>query len=148
MFVYLIIAIELAVLYVVFWIVFLREPKPREIRAELWGNYFNPANRSVNNTGQPEKPLIDEEQLDFYLPSVLPSPRVYRSVKMKKMRRKRIMIRRASKSHLYCQSCSRSGHSQYAHRQATLAQRASRTVVERFLLSLNKVLNKLSVKVP
>ena len=37
MFAYLIIGIELVILYFVFWVVFIREPKPREIHAELWG---------------------------------------------------------------------------------------------------------------
>ena len=41
MFAYLIIGIELIILYVVFWIVFLREPKRTAIRADLWGDYGN-----------------------------------------------------------------------------------------------------------
>jgi hypothetical protein len=39
LFAYLIIAIELAILYTVFWYVFLREPRPYKIRENIWGNY-------------------------------------------------------------------------------------------------------------
>jgi hypothetical protein len=135
MFVYLIIAIELTVLYVVFWIVFLREPRPREIRAELWGNYFKPTDRSVNNATQPEHSTNEGQSL-------------YRTAKMKKIRRKKIIARRSSRSYSYCQLCSRGSHSRHAHGPTSLTQQASRTVVEKFLLSLNRALNKLSVKVP
>lgn len=43
MFAYLIIAIELAILYTVFWYVFLREPRPYKIRENIWGNYHEGA---------------------------------------------------------------------------------------------------------
>jgi hypothetical protein len=148
MFVYLIIAIELVVLYLVFWIVFLREPRPREIRAELWGSYFKPTDRSANNLGQTKQAIIDNGHLDFYLPSIVPPARLYRLTKMKKIRRKKIIIRRAQRWHLYCHLCSRHGSSHHSHQKSHLTQEASRTVVEKFLLSLNRVLNKLSVKVP
>lgn len=36
---YLLIFIELVVLYAVFWAVFLREPKNRKISGGLWGSY-------------------------------------------------------------------------------------------------------------
>ena len=36
---YLIIGIELAILYTVFWYVFLREPRPYKIRENIWGYY-------------------------------------------------------------------------------------------------------------
>ncbi len=39
MFAYLIIAAELAVLYTVFWYIFLREPRPMRIKSEMWGHY-------------------------------------------------------------------------------------------------------------
>jgi len=39
---YLIIAIELAILYTVFWYVFLREPKPYRLRGNAWGAYDGP----------------------------------------------------------------------------------------------------------
>jgi hypothetical protein len=144
MFVYLIIAIELVVLYIVFWLVFLREPRPKEVRAELWGSYF----KSAKMSGQAPQPIIDESQLDFYLPSIAPPPRLYRTTKIKLIRRKKILKRRSQRLHLYCKLCARAGHSHYAHKKANLAQLASRKAVEKFLLSLNRVLNGLSVKVP
>ena len=41
MFAYLIIAVELAILYTVFWYVFIREPKPYRVAGNLWGSYDN-----------------------------------------------------------------------------------------------------------
>jgi hypothetical protein len=42
MFAYFIIAIELLILYTVFWYVFLREPKPYRIKGNAWGAYDGP----------------------------------------------------------------------------------------------------------
>jgi hypothetical protein len=39
---YLIIAVELLILYTVFWYVFLREPKPYRIQGNAWGAYDGP----------------------------------------------------------------------------------------------------------
>jgi hypothetical protein len=41
MFVYLLIGLELALVYGVFWYVFVREPKPYNVNGELWGSYVN-----------------------------------------------------------------------------------------------------------
>ena len=40
---YLVISVELAILYTVFWYVFLREPKPYRIKGNAWGAYDGPA---------------------------------------------------------------------------------------------------------
>ena len=46
MFVYLLIAAELAVLYTVFWYLYVREPKhKRHISANMWGTYDEPMTR-------------------------------------------------------------------------------------------------------
>ena len=149
MFVYLIIAMELVILYVVFWTVFLRDPRPKEIKAELWGSYFKPAKRSISKVTQPQQPapLIDEKQMAFYWQRV-PSRRSNIINKMKKVRRRNFKVRSSPRSHLYCQLCSRIGNSHHLHRSIVIMPEASRTVVEKFLLSLNTVLNRLSVKVP
>lgn len=39
MYAYLIIAAELAILYSVFWYVFIREPRPYTLKGDLWGTY-------------------------------------------------------------------------------------------------------------
>ena len=39
---YFVIAIELSILYTVFWYVFLREPKPYRIKGNAWGSYDGP----------------------------------------------------------------------------------------------------------
>ncbi len=41
MLMYLIIILELAFLYAAFWYIYLREPKPRKITGNPWGNYEN-----------------------------------------------------------------------------------------------------------
>ena len=44
MLMYLIIILELAFLYAAFWYIYLREPKPRKIVGNPWGNYENAGN--------------------------------------------------------------------------------------------------------
>ena len=39
MFIYVVIAFELAILYTVFWYVYQREPKPYKIIGDPWGKY-------------------------------------------------------------------------------------------------------------
>lgn len=43
MYAYLIIAVELAILYSVFWYVFIREPRPYTLKGDLWGTYSQPS---------------------------------------------------------------------------------------------------------
>ena len=151
MFVYLIIAIELVILYVAFWIVFLRDPKP-EINAELWGSYLKPGNRSTKSANQIAQSIqlsfpIEEKELPFYLP-VAPELSSYPLSKTRRVRRKRNRNRRSSRLRLYCQLCSRIAHGHHMHGSMSLTQEASRTVVEKFLFSLNRAINRLSVKLP
>ena len=39
MFAYLLVAIEVALLYFAYWFVFVREPKPYKVAGNLWGTY-------------------------------------------------------------------------------------------------------------
>jgi hypothetical protein len=39
MYAYLIIGVELAILYSVFWYVFIREPRPYTVKGDMWGTY-------------------------------------------------------------------------------------------------------------
>jgi hypothetical protein len=48
MFAYILIAIELAIIYLVFWYVFIREPKPYRISGPLWGVYDSKINCQEN----------------------------------------------------------------------------------------------------
>jgi hypothetical protein len=48
MFVYLLIGLELALVYGVFWYVFVREPKPYNVNGDLWGSYVSNDNASPN----------------------------------------------------------------------------------------------------
>ncbi len=49
MFAYVLIALELLILYSVFWYVFVREPKPFELKENLWGYYSNQDGESFRN---------------------------------------------------------------------------------------------------
>ena len=70
MFAYLIIGIELIILYFVFWVVFIREPKPREIRAELWGCYDGMQKDALNNGSLPSFSLSSKRaKIISFLPS-------------------------------------------------------------------------------
>jgi hypothetical protein len=162
MFAYLVIVIELAILYLVFWIVFLREPRQKEIRADLWGNYGNPPNNiPINDFAQPNY-LIEQNNLEFYLPDspIIPKPSLFRKAKPSRIIRRLRLTRQALSRHAYCPSCSRCPQTQFLGRKARSSRRhwqikkqnnisqASRPIVEAFLLSLNHVLNRLSVKLP
>jgi hypothetical protein len=39
MFAYLLVAIEVAILYFAYWFVFIREPKPYKVAGSMWGTY-------------------------------------------------------------------------------------------------------------
>jgi hypothetical protein len=60
MFAYLVIAIELAILYTVFWYIFLREPKPFHVDENMWGQYDN-AKRFSGNQIDPTLPIQTRE---------------------------------------------------------------------------------------
>lgn len=55
MFAYVLIALELLILYGVFWYVFVREPRPFELKENLWGYYSDTNGESLRN-------LIDESE--------------------------------------------------------------------------------------
>ncbi len=56
---YAIIAFEMAILYTVFWYVFLREPRPYRIHGNPWGGYTKPASSQSDNSAN----LIAERAL-------------------------------------------------------------------------------------
>ncbi len=151
MFAYIIIGIELAILYFVFWVVFIREPRPREIRAELWGRYASAEEELLENTKQPAVPsmlFIDQERLDSYLPSRV-SIHSYGAGKSRKRRH------RKANSHANCscicheRSVSLNNYGWCAQANEKMrAEQANRKFAERFLLLLNRTLNNLSVKIP
>ncbi|MCW5823315.1 MAG: hypothetical protein KIT34_10965 [Cyanobacteria bacterium TGS_CYA1] len=47
MFAYVLIGLELIILYAAFWFVFVREPKPFELKENLWGYYSDPEGESL-----------------------------------------------------------------------------------------------------
>jgi len=152
MFAYCIIGIELVILYLVFWVVFIREPKPREIRAELWGRYQNSNERTTSTSRQsklPEYLFLDHEELN---PSLARSKKIIpeRTTKMRRRHHRHAM-------HTHSAPCSCECHEQSAVTIANYRrgksfqsrqQQINRNSAERFLLLLNRALNKLSVKIP
>jgi hypothetical protein len=74
MFAYLVIGFELAILYSIFWYVFIREPKPQEIRGDDWGRYENnPEDFTAYSASQRSEPRGGDDsipqfnQLELYL---------------------------------------------------------------------------------
>ena len=62
---YVIIAIELAILYTVFWYVFLREPQPYKIKGNPWGGYSG-------SGSAPQPPAFANPQTSFVQPAASP----------------------------------------------------------------------------
>lgn len=63
MFAYLLIVAELSILVAVFWYVFVREPKPLEIKENLWGYYNQPVDASTGY-GINSKGSLPQNQTD------------------------------------------------------------------------------------
>src|SRR5260221_6002736 len=63
MLIYLIIAAELAILYTVFWYVYVRDPKPYKIVGNLWGKYGD--NGFTAGGADPTLPLAVEQEQEF-----------------------------------------------------------------------------------
>jgi len=142
MFAYLIIGIELAILYFVFWVVFIREPKPREIRPELWGRYEG-INNFCSDIQNRQTSLINEDRTISLLPSRVQA-RLYKVSQIRKRR-----SRRHIKHHCFCNCHERKVLNTWRGRQTQIVSRdINKQLAEQFLLLLNRTLNKLSVKVP
>lgn len=58
---YVIIAFELAILYTVFWYVFLREPQPYKIKGNPWGGYSGGANPAESGSS-----AINQEKMPSF----------------------------------------------------------------------------------
>lgn len=122
MFAYLIIGFELVILYFVFWVVFIREPQPREIRAELWGRYEG-IQKILN-----------------------PQPRISRKIRLPRQK-----ARRHKTHHCFCMRHEKKvAIKRWKDRSIEINSKDSdnRELAEKLLLVLNRTLNKLSVKIP
>ncbi len=149
MFAYSIIGIELIILYFIFWVVFIREPKPREIRAELWGSYEVAESKSeVDKDESIVAPIIASAK---EMP-VLPSRN--RGAYLRTSYYRMTKLHRRAHRHLKRQCSCVCHHTHLLAKnwrgQATRVntQQLNRQLAETLLLVLNKALNKLSVKIP
>lgn len=168
MFGYLLIGIELLVLYIIFWVVFIREPRPKEIRAELWGHYDGIANEL---SSQPSAILqypyknTDQLQAQNQVPietqikarsQILgqnqtiawPSRIKSRFNRMARARRLKQYLRNKHKCECNCHANACSGHFWKERQIPRLRQDINREIAEKLLLILNRALNKFSVKIP
>jgi hypothetical protein len=75
---YLLIFLELVVLYAVFWAVFLREPKTRQIKGSLWGSYAED-NQAEYDKSISEPQTLVGPQFSTHLDTI-PSPKERSSV--------------------------------------------------------------------
>ncbi len=143
MFAYLIIGIELSILYCVFWVVFIREPKPREVHAELWGWYEGVQKEPERVPRRTALTLLNNSgKVMSFLPS---------RIKMR-FRRMAIMRHRHRRpNHCYCKCHEARVHTSNWCRippQCDMQQDINRQLAEKFLLLLDTTLNKFSVKIP
>ncbi len=148
MFAYLIIGIELLILYFVFWVVFIREPKPREIRAELWGRYQGARENSDFDSRKSVANLFNNPTKGVsFLPSRIKT-RLYRMTKLRSLRHRHhqhIKHRCSCKCH---EGRVQANNWHPVPVQVVMQQDINRQLAEKFLLVLNKTLNKFSVKIP
>ena len=66
MFAYVIIACELAILYTVFWYIFLREPKPYTIHGDPWGTYDEAPDLTADSINSAYHDLPINEQSNYW----------------------------------------------------------------------------------
>lgn len=148
MFAYLIIGIELLILYFVFWVVFIREPKPREIRAELWGSYQGAQDNSAMDYHKSAPDLFkNPNRIVSFLPSRIKT-RLYRMTKLRSLRHRhhqQIKHRCSCKCH---EATAQTKNWHPVPVRVSIEQDINRQLAEKFLLVLNKTLNKFSVKIP
>jgi hypothetical protein len=146
MFAYLIIGIELMILYLVFWVVYLREPKTPEINAQLWGRYQGVARNSETQSAKKSVNLLNNaDNVTTFLPSSI-KKRLYRMAKLRRLKH-----RHHIKNRCYCkchEARVKIGNWSQFPLQVDINQDINRQLAEKFLLVLNRTLNKFSVKIP
>ncbi len=145
MFAYLVIGFELAILYTVFWYVFIREPKPFKIRADHWGRYQQDSNHFTAYGAKlhpPDDPTneINERQLyNHYINHYINQARRRAAVNRRRMQR------------------SNSSLSYGTQRKQQLPfelivtrdyDRVPRSAVERLFHNLTRAISQLSAKTP
>jgi len=137
MFAYLVIGFELAILYTIFWYVFIREPKPLKLRADQWGRYQRGYDHFTAYGAEHHVPdqLTDEiNQRQLYNQS-----------------RRRMAVQRRRRQRLNLAQ----NYGEQRKRQAPFALRVTtnhdyerRSAVERFLANLTRAISDLSAKPP
>jgi hypothetical protein len=170
MFAYLVIGVELALLYAVFWYVFIREPKPYELRAEDWGRYQRDSGQFTAYGAYEHLPVqlfdeINERQLyNFYIEQIrlqqaqlrqidfpqLPFPEAeFDRVQFAQSRPTQPSTLRRNRP-LNLSPHARSRKAQQLRYGWVLAPERSNNkhLIERFFENLSKAINQLNVKTP
>ncbi len=135
MLVYLIIAAELAILYTVFWYVYVHEPRPYKPRRGLWGSYDESLARVSADAHASEDQSLNSswgsDRADDYLR--MPVSLVY-----------------LSRSHPTCPLVERKFKQENeADRQMGLnCLRAEETLLQRMLETVGRTIRSLNVKLP
>jgi hypothetical protein len=151
MFAYFIIGVELAILYGVFWYVFIREPKPYEVKSGQWGTYqYDSGCFTAYGASQHRLPVAlsdginDDELYAYYsdqadtipLP-MLPPPR-------KSANRHRVAsLRNLPQSALV----RKEQQLRYGWVSAQVSA-ADRGTVEKFFRTLSRAINQLTLRLP
>ena len=140
MFAYVLIAAELAILYSVFWYVFVREPRPFELKENLWGFYDGPAQPYVERDyDEPQVAGFISGRSDSWLQE-LPSAGQSRRQQIQSA-----ILGRSTRPG----ACRRLGDSDLKNGWTVReAEGESETSPESFLQTLGEMLNLLTVRTP
>jgi hypothetical protein len=140
MFAFLIIGSELVILYFVYWVVFIREPKPREMTDDLWGRYERRSNKPKTNVDSSIPAFSRPGKLKAFLPSRFRA-RLYRMTKGRKRQHHHM------KNACSCGCHEKRAASNWQGQTSGSKREVNRQIAEKFLAILNRTLNKFSVKI-
>jgi len=162
--------VELALLYTVFWYVFIREPKPFELRAGYWGSYQRDSSEFTAYGANRHMPAqlideINERQLyNFYVEQIriqqaqlrqiefpqlpFPQPEIPKAQYGQSQPASPSLLRRNRTPNLAPHIKGR--RSEQLRRGWVLAseQQEQKPMIERFFNNLSRAINQLSVKTP
>jgi hypothetical protein len=142
MFAFLIIGSEIVILYFVYWVVFIREPKFHEMREDLWGRYQHRSNMTNKADVDLSIPSFSRPgKLKAFLPSRIRA-RLYRMTKGRRRQQHNHMKHSCS-----CGCREKRSASSWQGAAASSRREVNQQLAERFLSILNRTLNKFSIKI-
>jgi hypothetical protein len=136
MFAYLVIGFELAILYTIFWYVFIREPKPLKLRADQWGRYQRGSNHFTAYGAEHHPPYQPTDAID--------QRQLYNQSRQRMAAHRRRQRLNLSQNY----GDPRKRQAPFPLRDTTNYDYERRSAVERFLANLTRAITDLSAKPP